>query len=250
MSNACDGKAKYEKDSVAPTDLLRELVVHPCCDDGCVTTLLGLPAARDDICSCVKLRATFAGFCAPVESVGNLSVATRQANFLEIVEANRSPYDKYRPKPSDSTAVASEKKNQCRADLLRHFKEYGKRLGEKTWAWDAAYTIKLHNGTSVQVCKRAWCAITGTTPRGVEYVQKLIRKGIVAEFLVAEEDEQKDLNIRDAFYHFGLEIDTYHFYMQSFCNLSKIPQNGSSIAACAWLADYFDLIGEASALSS
>jgi hypothetical protein len=75
-------------------------------------------------------------------------------------------------------------------------------------------------------------------------VQKLIRKGIVAEFLVAEEDEQKDLNIRDAFYHFGLEIDTYHFYMQSFCNLSKIPQNGSSIAACAWLADYFDLIGE------
>ena len=244
MRTPCDGKVRYEREPVAPTDLLRELVVHPCCDNGCVTTILGLPAGREHICSCVKLRPNFAGFCAPVETVGDLTESQRQANFLEIVKANRAPYDRYRPSPSDSQAVAAEKKNQCRADLLRHFNEYGKRVGDKSWSWDAAYVIRLPNRPSTFVCKRAWCAITGTTIRGAEYVQKLIRQGTVAEHLVAEGDELKDVNIKDAFYHFGLEIDTYHSYIQSFCVLSKIPQSGAPILACAWLADYFDLVGE------
>ena len=92
---ACGGKAKYDKGWVAPTDLLRELQVHPCCDIGCSTTILGLPASQVDVCSCRAHRPTFTGYCGLVTTVGNLSEAERQVRFLELINANRAPFDKF-----------------------------------------------------------------------------------------------------------------------------------------------------------
>ena len=130
--------------------------------------------------------------------------------------------------------------------MLRHFKEYGRKDGGKPWCWDDAYAIRRSDGASLKVCKRLWFAIVGITRGVAEHVQEQIRDGMVAEHLVAEEDLQKDVNIRDTFEHFGIEMDTYHSYIQSFCVLSAIPEtSGPAIIACAWMADYFELVGEA-----
>jgi hypothetical protein len=72
-----------------------------------------------------------------------------------------------------------------------------------------------------------------------------VRNGTVAEHVVAEEGPEKEINVRDAFEHFGIEMDTVHSYVQSFCVLSAIPESGPAIIASAWLAEYFDLVGEA-----
>jgi hypothetical protein len=174
MRTPCDGKAKYDKATVVPTDLLRELAVHPCCGKGCVTTILGLPAAREDICGCFKIDPGFAGFCAPAPSGENSSEAQQQARFLEIVKAARTPFDKFRPRADDSKELEIEKKKQLAGELLRHFKHYGRRLDDKSWNWDGAYDIRLPDGTPKRVCKRAWCAISGVLRGGVEYAQTKI----------------------------------------------------------------------------
>jgi len=245
MRTPCDGKAKYDKATVVPTDLLRELAVHPCCGKGCVTTILGLPAARGDICGCFKIDPGFAGFCAPAPSEENSSEAQQQARFLEIVKAARTPFDKFRPRADDPKELEIEKKKQLAGELLRHFKHYGRRLDDKSWNWDGAYDIRLPDGTPKKVCKRAWCAISGVLRGGVEYAQRLVREGTVAEHLVAEEDLLKDVNVKDAFVYFGMDIDTYHYYIQSFMVISAIPESGPAMVAAAWIADYFDLVGEA-----
>ena len=100
--DSCDGKAKYDSDRVAPTDLLRELAVHPCCSNGCVTTILGLPSHIDDLCGCFRVDANFAGFCAPATVGTDSTDSQRQARVLDIGNGARTAYGKFRPRPDDS----------------------------------------------------------------------------------------------------------------------------------------------------
>jgi hypothetical protein len=174
-ATACDGKAKYDKGWVAPTDLLRELAVHPCCDKGCATTLLGLPAAKEEVCGCCSRKATFTGFCAPTSSSTTLSVSEQQVRVLELINANRAPYDKFRVVAYDKADVVTEKNKYLRAELLRHFKTNGQVGAGNKWSWDNAYTVRTSEGVSMKVCKRLWCAVIGVTRGMVEHVQSQVR---------------------------------------------------------------------------
>ena len=134
VANACDGKAKYDKGWVAPSDLLRELAVHPCCDKGCATTLLSLPAAKEEVCGCCSRKVNFTGFCAPTNSNSTMSVSEQHVRILELINANHAPYDKFRPSTTDKTEKVTEKGKHLKAELLRHFNTNGNVTGGNKWS--------------------------------------------------------------------------------------------------------------------
>ena len=45
--------------------------------------------------------------------------------------------------------------------------------------------------------------------------------------------------------HFDIDIDGFHSYIQSFCYVTQIPESEASFVATAFLADFFELVGEA-----
>lgn len=118
-------------------------------------------------------KSTFTGFCAPAATVGSSSESEQQVRILELIKANRAPYDKFRPLATDEFAKVAEKKKRHRAALLKHFEEYGRKDGDKPWCWDDAYIIRRSDGKPLKVCKRLWFAIIG---------HRVGRPGLVVHF--------------------------------------------------------------------
>ena len=218
---------------------MEDLQKHPCCKDNCVVRKLGLSAPTHGYCSSCFVG----GFCGPTVSCKpDISVPQQQVEFLSLVEANRSALDEFRVLQNDTKAVKKDKKRNCQAALMQYFRTNGKQIGSN-WDWEEAYYVRDASAKKIMVCKEAWCAIVGATVGGVEYIQKLIRSGQASN--ASLDDNHERIDIAKAFLHWGINVNTYHYYIGAFCVLSAIPQTRASLVAAAWLTDYFDLVGEA-----
>ena len=221
--------------------LLDEFAKHPCCSKNCIVQKVGLSAPTDGYCSsCYGSTNPFSG--PTISCKSHISEAQRQVEFLEVVTANRAAYDEYRHVARDTPEVTRDKKKNLHASLMHHFKTHGTQVGPN-WSWEEAYYIRDASMNKIMVCKEAWCAIIGITSGGVEYIQGQVRKGYAPNALL--DDNRERVDVGKAFLHWGINVNTYHYYIGAFCVLSAIPQTEASLVAAAWCSDYFDLVGEA-----
>ena len=227
-------------------DLFRD---HPCCAQNCVGLICNLPPAENGYCStCHPLK----GLCKPTTTQRlsldqRLEIDDKNAAFIKIVTATRANWDKFHPEKVAelSTELKAELSVVFESELLEHFKAHGqKRVNGQHWNWDDCYYIIKPDLSKVKVCVKAWSAIAGITKGQIEYAQKRIREG---ETVITKlyDDPNECIDQAKAFAHWGMNLDTYQSYVQSFCDVSKIPQSEASIVASAYLADFFDLVGEA-----
>ena len=52
------------------------------------------------------------------------------------------------------------------------------------------------------------------------------------------------INIKESFYHFGIDIEGVNSYIGSYIELDKVPETEGALVLVTWLADYFDMVGE------
>jgi hypothetical protein len=253
-------------DEMTVEQLITAFSAHPCCaKDNCVVNILNLPYPADGYCGCCFPKSNF---CGPVGG-GATSTESRhsevqlKAAFMHLVVATRAPWMPHRSGPSDSKERRREKKRAADDDLMTHFRSHGKQISG-VWDWSDAYYTILPSGQKQRVCKTAWCAISGNRINGVEYAQKRIADGqkpstgrmddpdavsalhvaSLSSFLTFPSHSQV-ITIDDAFKHFGIDVDNYHSHIQAFCYVTEIPENESALVCAAYLADYFELVGEA-----
>ena len=225
--------------------LAEEFSKHPCCSENCASIIAGLPSSPFQFCfNCYPT-----GFYHPSQASSSALSASDEQKDLEfavLVKANRALLDKFRPNPRDTPTVAREKDKHYNSALYEHFKAHGtKALNGSRWNWDKAYYIIIPETLERKlVCKTLWFAIWGVTKGTVEYIQGKVRNG---DSLTARayETKREQIDEKKAFEHWGIDIDTYHNYIKSFCLLSKVPESEAAIILVVYLADFFDLVGEA-----
>jgi hypothetical protein len=235
----------------APEKLILEFLKHPCCQrKNCIANICNLPLPTGGYCTGCQPSQSY---CIPVDRRTNPEALTieqqfaeneKKADFINLVTTNRIPWDKYRSNENDEISRAAEKDRVFSDQLVQHFTVLGHRGENGRWSWDNCYYIYLTNGSKVNVCQRAWLAISGVTKGAVEYVQTKIKSGQVVCSQLYDDPNEK-IDQKAAFQHFGIDTDQYQSKVRHFCIVDSIPESEGSLVAAAFLCDYFDLVGEA-----
>ena len=236
--NVCSTEP-YIFETLSREALVTAFQTHPCCSKNCVSVICRLPASEQKCCA--KCYPTGNEFCRSIPSAMLGDADDQRDYFNRIITATRNPWRKFEIQPDDTDEVKSEKTNLFDDELLRHFKQ-GQNVNGK-YNWMECYYIYLPDGTKKKICKSAWIGITGITRGKLEYAQDRVKKG--QEPIKAYIENDDAIDIEKAFEYWGMDYQSYRGHLQAYIDFDKVGETKGSIIAVAFLADFFDVIGEA-----
>ena len=238
----CVGASDKSKLIKSVEEIIMENQKHQCCSKNCAVSICGLPNNTTHRCSDCYSSSSYCSVIRPDNDV--LSESEKKKNFHDMITANRCQFQRYYVSKSDSAKIKSEKRSQLNKELKCYFFHNSKCIdlgGKKYWNWEGSYKLIVSDGSVIFVCRNLWCDVMGLNRHIIERIQREVRENTTVGIHDGDDDI---ITPKEAFLHFGIDIESVHNYIGDFMNLEKVPQSEGALVLVSWLSDYFDLVGE------
>ena len=214
-------------------ELRSELTRNPCCSRNCCVNLLNMPL---DVSVSTNWSTSFCGVIKPL-NVGSsecIDINSAASDFENFIITLRAATSRYRMNTTESESMLGQY-------LRDRFVEKHRVLDNGTIEW--IYDLLHPLCGPIVVCRRAWIACFGVTWQKVRFAQQCVKeKSLLSPSSVPD---REIISLRDAFVHFGLDLDDYYRSFDNFMDISKVSETEASLLATAWLSREFDAVGEA-----